>query len=101
MEQGEVREVQEWVQRESAAIETLLTEVRKVIVGQRYLLDRMLIGLEEARKAGVTVELKGSGSAIDQSLAPGLTSNPGVIQVRFTTSDHAFADLGRQVPAGP
>jgi MoxR-like ATPase len=45
MEQGEVREVQEWVQRESASIDKLLTEVRRVIVGQRYLLDRMLIGL--------------------------------------------------------
>ena len=45
MEQGEVREVQEWVQRESATVEKLLTEVRRVIVGQRYLLDRMVIGL--------------------------------------------------------
>ena len=45
MQQGEVREVQEWVQRESAVVEQLLTEVRKVIVGQRYLLDRMMIGL--------------------------------------------------------
>jgi MoxR-like ATPase len=45
MQQGEVREVQEWVQRESAVIERLLTEVRKVIVGQRYLLDRLMIGL--------------------------------------------------------
>ncbi|NIL99498.1 MAG: AAA domain-containing protein [Acidobacteria bacterium] len=45
MHQGEVREVQEWVQRESAVIETLLTEIRKVIVGQDYLLDRMMIGV--------------------------------------------------------
>jgi len=41
----DVQAVQEWVQRESATIERLLTEVRKVIVGQRYLLDRMVIGL--------------------------------------------------------
>ena len=43
--QGDVQAVQEWVQRESAVVEKLLTEVRKVIVGQRYLLDRMMIGL--------------------------------------------------------
>jgi MoxR-like ATPase len=41
----DVQAVQEWVQRESAVIEQLLTEIRKVIVGQRYLLDRMVIGL--------------------------------------------------------
>jgi len=41
----DVQAVQEWVQRESAVVERLLTEVRKVIVGQRYLLDRMMIGL--------------------------------------------------------
>jgi MoxR-like ATPase len=43
--QQDVQSVQEWVQRESAVVEQLLTEVRKVIVGQRYLLDRMVIGL--------------------------------------------------------
>ena len=43
--QQDVSSIQEWVQRESAVIDTLMTEVRKVIVGQRYLLDRMLIGL--------------------------------------------------------
>ena len=41
----DVQSVQEWVQRESAVVEQLLAEVRKVIVGQRYLLDRMVIGL--------------------------------------------------------
>jgi MoxR-like ATPase len=41
----DVQAVQEWVQRESAMVERLLAEVRKVIVGQRYLLDRMMIGL--------------------------------------------------------
>ncbi|MDH3629112.1 MAG: MoxR family ATPase [Acidobacteriota bacterium] len=45
MQNGDVQSVQEWVQRESGGVERLLTEVRKVIVGQRYLLDRMLIGL--------------------------------------------------------
>jgi len=43
--QGDVQSVQEWVQRESAVVEQLLTEVRKVIVGQRGLLERMVIGL--------------------------------------------------------
>jgi len=41
----EVQAIQERVQRESAAVEQLLAEVRKVIVGQRYLLERMVIGL--------------------------------------------------------
>ncbi len=41
----DVQAVQEWVQRESAVVERLLGEVRKVIVGQRPLLDRMVIGL--------------------------------------------------------
>jgi MoxR-like ATPase len=41
----EVQAIQERVQRESAVVEQLLSEVRKVIVGQRYLLDRMVIGL--------------------------------------------------------
>jgi len=43
--QRDVQSVQEWVQRESAVVERLLAEVRKVIVGQRYLLERMVIGL--------------------------------------------------------
>ena len=43
--QQDVQSVQEWVQRESAVVDSLLGEVRKVIVGQRYLLERMMIGL--------------------------------------------------------
>jgi MoxR-like ATPase len=43
--QQDVQAVQEWVQRESRSIEAMLAEVRTVIVGQRYLLDRMAIGL--------------------------------------------------------
>jgi len=43
--QQDVQSVQEWVQREAAVVDTLLGEVRKVIVGQRYLLERMMIGL--------------------------------------------------------
>ena len=41
----DVQAVQDRVQREGAVVEQLLAEVRKVIVGQRYLLDRMVIGL--------------------------------------------------------
>jgi MoxR-like ATPase len=40
-----VQAVQERVQRDAAVVEQLLAEVRRVIVGQRYLLDRMVIGL--------------------------------------------------------
>jgi MoxR-like ATPase len=37
--------VHERVQREAVFVETLLTELRKVIVGQKDMLDRLLIGL--------------------------------------------------------
>ncbi len=41
----DVQVIQDRVQREAAVVEQLLGEVRKVIVGQRYLLERMVIGL--------------------------------------------------------
>ncbi len=41
----DIQTVQEWVDREAAFIDTLLEEVRKVIVGQDLLLERILIGL--------------------------------------------------------
>src|SRR5262245_15264723 len=40
-----VQSVQDRVQREAVVLEALLTEVRRVIVGQKYLLERMVIGL--------------------------------------------------------
>jgi len=40
-----VQVVQDRVQREAAVVEQLLVEVRRVIVGQKYLLERMAIGL--------------------------------------------------------
>jgi MoxR-like ATPase len=43
--QQDVQSVQEWVQRESEVIDRLMSELRQVIVGQRYLLERMVIGL--------------------------------------------------------
>jgi MoxR-like ATPase len=44
MEQ-DIRRINDLVAQSSSFVEPLLTEVRKVIVGQRYLLDRLLIGL--------------------------------------------------------
>jgi MoxR-like ATPase len=41
----EIQAIQDQVQREAAVVETLLAEVRRVIVGQRHLLERMVIGL--------------------------------------------------------
>jgi MoxR-like ATPase len=41
----DIRVIQERVQGEAAQVERLLAEVRKVIVGQRSLLDRILIGV--------------------------------------------------------
>jgi MoxR-like ATPase len=43
--QSDVQAVQEWVQREASIVDQLLGEVRSVIVGQRYLLERMVIGV--------------------------------------------------------
>src|SRR5882672_10990163 len=44
MEQ-DIRKINELVSRESVFVEQVLGEVRKVIVGQKVLLDRLLIGL--------------------------------------------------------
>jgi MoxR-like ATPase len=41
----DIRVIQERVQGEAAHVERLLSEVRKVIVGQRPLLDRILVGI--------------------------------------------------------
>ncbi len=40
-----INEINEMVKRESQFVESLLSEMRKVIVGQKYLLDRLLIGM--------------------------------------------------------
>ena len=40
-----VQSIQERARQDAAVLEALLDEVRRVIVGQRYLLDRMAIGL--------------------------------------------------------
>jgi MoxR-like ATPase len=44
MQEG-VREIDEKVRRESAVIERITGEIEKVIVGQRYLVERLLVGL--------------------------------------------------------
>jgi MoxR-like ATPase len=41
----DIREINEKIERESAFIELLNLELNKVIVGQQYMLDRLLIGL--------------------------------------------------------
>lgn len=41
----DIRELNERIQRESAFINLLLMEVGKVIVGQKYMIERLLIGL--------------------------------------------------------
>ena len=41
----DIREINEKIQQESAFIEFLNMELGKVIVGQKYMLDRLLIGL--------------------------------------------------------
>ena len=41
----DVKVINELVQRESAFTDRLMSEVGKVIVGQRYMVERILIGL--------------------------------------------------------
>jgi MoxR-like ATPase len=41
----DIRALNELVQRESAFVDNLMAEAQKVIVGQRYMLERVLIGL--------------------------------------------------------
>jgi len=41
----DLKAINEKVKKESIFVEQLLTEVGKVIVGQRYILERMLIGI--------------------------------------------------------
>ncbi len=41
----DVKEINEMVRRESEFVDTLLEEVRKVIVGQDYMVERLLVGL--------------------------------------------------------
>jgi MoxR-like ATPase len=43
--QQDIRDINELVQRESAFVEVLLAEANKVIVGQKHMLERLLIGL--------------------------------------------------------
>ncbi|HCF56930.1 MAG TPA: ATPase, partial [Myxococcales bacterium] len=41
----DIRALNELVQRESAFVDNLLAETQKVVVGQKYMLERALIGL--------------------------------------------------------
>ncbi len=45
MEAGDVREVTEQVRKKAAFVELLKQEIGKIIVGQRYMVERMLVGL--------------------------------------------------------
>jgi MoxR-like ATPase len=69
----DIRVIQERVQGEAVQVERLLSEVRKVIVGQRALLDRILIGiltqghllLEGVPGLAKTLSIKTFADAID------------------------------------
>src|SRR5690348_3868524 len=41
----DVMSINALVQKESAVVETILNEVQKVVVGQKYMVERILIGL--------------------------------------------------------
>ena len=41
----DIKEINERIQRESAFVDLLLMELSKVIVGQKYMTERLLIGL--------------------------------------------------------
>ena len=42
---ADIKEINEKIQRESAFVDLLMLELSKVIVGQRYMIDRLLVGL--------------------------------------------------------
>jgi MoxR-like ATPase len=42
---GDIKAIGERIERESAFVPTLLAEIDKVIVGQRYMIERLMIGL--------------------------------------------------------
>ncbi len=72
MEQ-DIRRINDLVAQKAAFVEPLLSEVRKVIVGQRYLLDRLLIGvltqghllLEGVPGLAKTLAVKSFADAVD------------------------------------
>ena len=41
----DIKTINEMIQRESAFVDTLTTEIAKVIVGQKVMIERLLIGL--------------------------------------------------------
>jgi MoxR-like ATPase len=45
MKTSNITELNEWVRKESSFITPLKAEIQKIIVGQEYLIDRLLIGL--------------------------------------------------------
>ena len=72
MEQ-DIRRINDLVAQKAAFVEPLLSEVRKVIVGQRYLLDRLMIGvltqghllLEGVPGLAKTLAVKSFADAVD------------------------------------
>ncbi|MCL6466436.1 MAG: ATPase, partial [candidate division WOR-3 bacterium] len=45
LQQDDIRRIHEEIERESVFVQALTVEVGKVIVGQKYLVERLLIGL--------------------------------------------------------
>ncbi|MDG1031293.1 MAG: ATPase, partial [Flavobacteriaceae bacterium] len=41
----DIKEINELIEKESAFIDMLLLEVNKVIIGQKHMMERLLIGL--------------------------------------------------------
>ena len=41
----DIKEINEIIEKESAFIDILLLEINKVIVGQKHMIERLLIGL--------------------------------------------------------
>ena len=42
---ADIKEINEKIQRESAFVDLMMMELSKVIVGQRYMMERLLVGL--------------------------------------------------------
>lgn len=77
METADIREINEKIQVESAFVDLLQTELNKVIIGQKYMLERLLIGLlsnghillEGVPGLAKTLAIKSLSDAIDANFS--------------------------------
>ena len=80
----DIKEINERIQRESAFVDSMMMELSKVIVGQKYMTERLLIGLlanGHVLLEGVSWTCKNSGYQISFS----------AIQAKFSRIQHSWS----------